>query len=146
MIISKLPWRLIRNVGYSFRRIFGTKDVPKRGHILAECEPDKLVEMLRKDHMRSGWILSYHYKGEDYNLSRAEYSDEGHGKMQLHIRIFDAKRDRCKIMAHFEDCPIEKPRLHLKGENQDIEKGLKITEKILAKNEIGHARVEARQK
>lgn len=134
--IKDLPWVALRDAGYVFRRLVATKNRPDREHLLIDAPIEELQTMFRKEHFRSGWMLSYHYKGEDANLSRAEYKHGDYNELQLHIRLFDREDDRTELMAHVEVCPIEHPRQHLKGKYHSEEKGVMMTKGILDSKNI----------
>lgn len=136
--VRELPWRAIRKAGYGFRRVFATKDTPKRKHLLVDEDIEGLETLLRKENFRSGWLLSYHYKGEDGNLSRAEYEYGDLSEKQLHIRLFEEEEGQTVIYTHYEMCPIEHPRKHLNGAEQSVDIGHKMTKEILDKHNIGY--------
>lgn len=131
MRIKNLPWNFIRSSVYTFRRVFGTKEVPERDHLLVESTVGELEDIFRSEHFRTGWFLSYHYKGEDGNYCRAEFGQEGQEDMQLHIRVFDKGGGECLLYAHYETDPVEHPRTHLRGENESVSNGIRMVKDIL---------------
>lgn len=140
--ITKLPWRAIRRSGYLFRRLVATKDKPKELHLLVDSPVDKLEDELRMEHFREGWILSYHYKGEDSNLCRAEFKHGAYSDLQLHIRLFDRDDDRTELYAHIELDPMSHPRLHIKGQMLHTGKGIQMAQGILDQKGIVYEKVE----
>lgn len=139
--ITELPWRTLRRAGYVFRRIVGTREKPNREFLLVEAPIEVVRDQLRMEHFREGWMLSYHHKGEDANLSRAEYKSGVINDIQLHIRLFDRDDDRTEVHSHVEIDPTSHPRKHLNGEMHSTSKGTDMAEKILNKAGLVYDRV-----
>lgn len=140
--ISDLPWKAIRRVGFRARKTFARTDKPEQEHLVVDAPIDVLKDELRKEHFRESWFLSYHYKGEDANLSRAEYKHGTWNDLQLHIRLFDREDDRTELYPHVELCPIQHPRKHLNGELQSVTKGVQMSQGLMDKMGIAYERVE----
>lgn len=130
-MVKRLPWVAIRDATYTFRRVFATKDRPNRNHISVEESAEDVVSEIKNSHFRTGWPFSYHYEGEDYNLSRPEYDYAKDTEMQLHIRVFENDDGACEIFTHYEVCPVAHPRQHLSGKYHDVDQGISMTTDIL---------------
>lgn len=130
-IVKDLPWVAIRRAGFQARKLVASKSRPSRDYLMVEMDREELVDILRKNHFREGWFLSYHYHGEDANLCRAEQGGGRYTDYQLHIRVFEMDSGLCELYCHYELCPIAHPRLHLQGKNQSVERGLHMTQEIL---------------
>lgn len=139
--IRNLPWKLIRKSGYTLRRLVATKDKPQREHLLVDAPIEALQKELRINNFRSGWFLSWHFKGEDGNLCRAEYKHGDLNELQLHIRLYDREDDRTELHAHVEMCPVEHPRKHLNGKMHSTGKGIMMTKGILDKNNLAYEHI-----
>lgn len=129
--IKKIPWVFLRDVGFSARRLLGTRDKPDNEHLIVDASLDELKDEFRKENFREGWMLSYHYKGEDGNLSRAEFK---HGEMndyQLHMRLYELGHSTVEVHAHIEPCPISNPRKHISGDYLDTPTGVLMVQKLL---------------
>lgn len=120
-----VPWHLIRDGTYLFRKRFASVEPPEEDHIIVHEDVETLKDLFRGDHYREGWFLSYHYHGEDANVCRAEKIETGlHTDFQTHIRMFDQGDGTVKLMAHVELCPIAHPKLHIKEEVYSVEGGV----------------------
>ena len=136
MRVKNLPWNFIRTSVYTVRRIFGTKELPEREHLIVEHPADEIEDLFRSEHFRTGWFLSYRYEGEDGNYCRAELGEEGEKHMQVHVRAFNKSSDGCAVYAHYETDPVEHPRTHLNEENHSIEEGMEKVKEILDRHDI----------
>ena len=122
--IKNLPWVAIRDAGFICRRILASKERPDRKHLLVDAPIDELDVLFAENHYRSSWFISYHYHGEDKNLSRSEYHHGEFENLQHHIRLFDREDDRTELFSHVEVCPIEHPREHLNGAMHSVDEGI----------------------
>lgn len=140
---KKVPWHLVRDSVYRFRRVAASVDRPDEDYIAVDRGLDILTDMFRSDHYREGWFLSYHYYGEVANISRPEYvSNQKYDAFQTHARFFRDARDGYHIMAHRELCPISHPKLHLEEEHYSIEDGLENVMETLDYYDIQYELVE----
>lgn len=139
--VRDLPWKAIRRVGFRARKIFARTGRPEEEHLVVDAPIDVLKDELRKEHFRESWFLSYHYNGEDANLSRAEYKHGTWNDLQLHIRLFEREDERTDLHAHVELCPIQHPRKHLNGKMQSVSKGVQMSQGLMDKIGIGYERV-----
>lgn len=130
--VKDLPWVAIRRAGFNARKVLASKERPNRNHLVVDMSEAELRDMLRSNHLREGWFLSYHYHGEDANLCRAEQGEGEYTDYQLHVRLFEVGEDRCELYCHYELCPIAHPRLHLRGVDQSVAKGIEMTSEILS--------------
>lgn len=139
--VRDLPWKAIRRVGFRLRKTFARTNKPNEEHLLVDAPIDILKDELRKEHFRENWFISYHYKGEDANLARAEYKHGTFNDLQLHIRLFEREDERTELYAHVELCPIQYPRKHLNGKMQSVKKGVQMSQGLMDKAGIGYERV-----
>ncbi|NHN40550.1 hypothetical protein G9C85_02715 [Halorubellus sp. JP-L1] len=113
--LSSLPWRALRRLGYHLRRRFFSTPKPPidaLGAIQGNLEDVRVA--LGQQSYEPGWLLSYHYKGEDLNARRYFYDPSlEYPHRQLHIRGWD-RGDHVAIDAHEEPAPLQHPRAHLR--------------------------------
>lgn len=109
--LKTLPWKAIRQVIYTVRRMYFTVSEPPTAQIDRPIEDVK--EELYANHFESGFWLSYRYKGEDGNFRRPEGKKNGRNQ-QLHIRLFDRPDGTTGVSAHKEASPLQHPKAHIK--------------------------------
>ncbi|MFC4549396.1 MULTISPECIES: hypothetical protein [Halorussus] len=114
--LAGVPWRALRRVIYAGRRRWFTVERPTVDAALRLV--DRPVEDVRatlaEQSYNPGWLLSYHYYGEDLNARRYFYDPtRPHPHRQLHIRGFKTG-EGVELVAHEEPAPEHHPRAHLK--------------------------------
>ncbi|WP_435349767.1 hypothetical protein [Haloarchaeobius sp. HRN-SO-5] len=114
--LASLPWRALRRLGYIAHRRFFTSPKPPAEHMgtvhgtLAEVRTT-----LGKQSYEPGWLLSYHYRGEDLNTRRYYYSPgREYPHRQLHVRGWTTDGESIDIDAHDEPSPLQHPKAHLR--------------------------------
>lgn len=134
--LKRLPWKTIRQAAYYGRRaVFGTKK-PDVSRLKVHMDVEHVENVLRRNNMRSGWLISYHYHGEDANLVKPIYFPEDSREHQLHIRLFDNGDGTCELIAHTELCPINHPGGHIRNVDMSIVEGLAFAEEMLEEEGI----------
>lgn len=151
-VLLDIPWRKVMQGYFAARQFLYTKDPPDNpglvirdlpGEAEKDITPKDVAREFAKASYNTKWMFSYNYRGEDLNV-RIEYYD-GSFKWpfrQLHIRGFSFP-DGMFLMPHEEVSPdgdnrfiptdqISHQRAHLKGKEQDHERGYDMTKDELS--------------
>lgn len=133
-IVDPRHWRFARRLFQRSREFFFTKQ-PSDTQLLVDADIDKLRRSLGRSHFTNSWELSYNYEGEDMNMRRPEYVEDGYGWYQLHLRGYD-RPGGVAVSVHFELEPTAYPGKHLDLVNVSIEEGVERLTPIL--DELGY--------
>lgn len=131
-----LSW-LSKEVVYLTHRLLGGARRSRVDTLVIEDDVD--VEWLRRElgrlYFDAGWLLSYHYYGEDANMRRPIYSEiHDYPWRQVHLRVFGGDGG-LEIDAHCEPAPLMHPWRHKQGAEKSVEEGVDTVALVL--EEIG---------
>lgn len=109
-----LPWRAIRRLAYTARRLWFRYPKPDTTRTVA-MSSETIAERLGRQSYELEWPLSLHYNGEDINARRYLYDPEReYPHRQLHVRAWD-RGGMTELYAHEEPSAIHHPRVHLES-------------------------------
>jgi len=126
---SALSWWvswLLKEVFYVWYRFVTTRARSSVTTLVIEedMEPEDLRVMMGRHYYDAGWLLSYHYYGEQLNMRRPFYSSlYEYPWRQLHLRGF-TEGERLEIDVHTEPDAMSHPWAHWRREELEVEDGV----------------------
>jgi len=140
---SALSWWvswLLKEMFYLWYRFVATRPRSSVTTLVIEEEmtTEEMRVLLGRHYYDAGWLLSYHYYGEQLNMRRPYYSmDYEHPWRQVHLRGF-VTEEGLEMDVHTETDAMSHPWVHWRGEEVDVEGGVSRLRQFLDIEGVGY--------
>lgn len=130
-VAKTLPWQVLFQTTYLFRRLAFSRDPDGADHILVEdVDPADLEEVFLSNGLLKGDYASYYYYGEELNMVDGVYKPDEYEWYQYHVRGFSCEAGT-RLRPHVELYWRVYPKKHMRLVNLDEDEGIELTEEIL---------------
>ncbi|PSP74937.1 hypothetical protein BRC81_17340 [Halobacteriales archaeon QS_1_68_20] len=130
-VVRNLPWQVVLQATYAFRRLAFAREPEAVTHLAVEAmDPDDLRKLLLSRGLVKGDLASYYYYGEEVNMVRGLYKDDEYEWYQYHVRGFD-EENGMRLRPHTELYWRVYPKEHIQLVNVDVEEGIELTKAAL---------------